>query len=375
MLVWERKIAMIPLLKAILRGKKYIIIFTVAAFVTSAGASLVIPPKYTSTTVFMPIGVEKEITGLRGFFSQLGAFGEAYSTYLRARKNYVIDFFVRSRRMSDLMNKRFDLEKVYRVNNAEEVKEELRRRTGVMIRDEGVIVLSVDDRDPTRARDMVSAYLAYLDTLLIDMNSSYAAERVRFLEGEIARRKRVVSRDDSMLAQFQKRYSLYDMQKQARAVMDLVSALSSRLSILDTEKKLLEMAMLPDVPELRSIDAEMARIEEQLAAIKNEGLDVKGRTKLFPSLNELPELSQKYVKLLSDIKMQEFAIGYLKLRLEDAKLSADKRVSVLKILDPPVVPERRSWPKRKQIVLFSTMAVFFWTAMVLLVIEEFRKSY
>ena len=71
--------------------------------------------------------------------------------------------------------------------------------------------------------------------------------------------------------------------------------------------------------------------------------------------------------------MQEFMLVYLRLRLADAEASANNRMSALKVFDPPSAPDRRSWPKRKQIVLVSTAAAFFWASFIM-VLDERRRS-
>ena len=86
-------------------------------------------------------------------------------------------------------------------------------------------------------------------------------------------------------------------------------------------------------------------------------------------------MASEYVRLFTDRKMQEFAVMFLRLQLEDARLSANRRSSVLKVIDPPFVPERRIWPKRKQIVMVSTLAAFFWVLFVLLVVERIRAGW
>jgi len=363
---------MIELLKVLFRKKKTIAIITAAGFVVSAAVSLVIPPRYISQTMIMPLGIEKEIAGMESFFSQFGTFGESFSVYLRARKNYIIDLILRSRRMSQLMNERFGLEDVYGVKGLDGVREKLRERTGVFIRNEGVIELTVEDRDPERAFEMVSSYVEFLDSILIGLNVRYADEKVRFLKGEIERREAVVASLDSSLAEFQKEYGIFDISKQAKALVDIVSALMSRLAILDIEKKLMSMMLKPDVKEFDRINAQVEAIQDELRAIKEGSKDRRGR--LIPPLNELPELSRDYIEIVSRIKVEEFVLAYLRMNLEDARMVANSRISVLKVIDPPFVPERRTWPKRKQIVLASTLASLLWACFFMLLLDEVKKG-
>ncbi len=346
-----------------------IILVTLAGFAISAGVSLVVPPRFMATTVFVPFGVEKEITGFSGFFAPLGAFGEAFATYLRARNNYLIDFFLRSRRVSDILAARFDLKSVYGVPDGEEVRKKLQEHTSVVIRDEGAIILSVEDRSRARALAITEEYLAMLDSLLINLTVQNSHERAAFLTGEIARRKKAMAVTDSLLTTHLEQHGLFDMEEQLRTMLEIVSDLSARLSILDVEKKLLEMTLRPGSKELERVELEWNKLREQLIMLRDAGAEPS----LFPPLKKLPEISTRYVSLLGERRMQEFVIGYLRLRLVDAEVSANGRVSVLRLLDPPSAPERRVWPKRKQIVMVSTAAAFFW-ACFLVIVWERRKE-
>jgi uncharacterized protein involved in exopolysaccharide biosynthesis len=61
----------------------------------------------------------------------------------------------------------------------------------------------------------------------------------------------------------------------------------------------------------------------------------------------------------------EFSLAYIRLKLEDARISAERYESVVRVIDPPFVPDQRSWPKRKQIVIILTLATVFWTCFVI----------
>jgi len=361
---------MVTLLRVVLRHKTFVIAVTLAGFAVSAAASLVIPPRYLVSATFLPLGVERDITGLRGFFAPLGTFGETFSAYLRARKNYIIDFFLRSRRMSDLIDARVGLREPYGTNDPDKIRRILQQRTRVTIRNEGVILLTVEDRSPARALAIANEYLRLLDSLLVESAVEGAADRIEFLTHEIDERERQIALSDSLLRGFLELHGLYDMQQQVRLTLDVVSDLSSRLSIVDIEKRLLETTMKPGSPDLARAELEWNKLREQLLILRERGAEPK----LFPPLKRLPEISAKFANVLSQRRTAEFVLAYLRIRLEDARVSANSRVSVLRILDPPILPERRSWPKRKQIVLVSTAAAFFWGSFFLLVRERWREG-
>lgn len=360
---------MISLISVLLRHKKLIVVITAAAFAGSALVSFIIPPRYVSSASILPISVEKDITGLRDFFSSFGEIGEISATFLRARKNLIIDHLIRSMYMCTLLDERFDLASIYGESNRESIHERLREHTGVVIKDEGVIILSVEDENPRRAKEMVEAYVANLDSILVGLVVESSEKRRTFLMEEIERRELRILGADSTIQRFQVEHGLYDIEEQARAVLQIAVALSARKSMLEVEKELLEMTLKPGSPELESVRSELGLIERQLSGMRDG--TVEGES-LFPPLAEFPGLASEYVQLFAERRLQEFVAMYLNLQLEDVRLSSNRRMSVLKVIDPPYVPERRAWPKRKQIVMVSTLAAFFWSCFMLLVVESVR---
>ncbi|MFA4948262.1 MAG: hypothetical protein WC674_07125 [Candidatus Krumholzibacteriia bacterium] len=361
---------MIFLLLVIRRHIKVILIVTIAGFLISAAVSILLPSRFVASTMFAPTGVEKDLTNLKEFFAPMGSFGESFAGYLRARKNYLIDYLIRSRRMSDLIDARFDLRRVYGVTDRDEAWRKLGENTAVVIKDEGVIVLIVEDRDRERAIAIAEEYLAQLDTILLDLVVENSRDRMQFLNGEVARRERALAVADSLIGSYLGRYGMYEMEGQVRVMLDIVSNLSSRLSILDVEKRLLEMTMKPGSDNLDRVEFEWNQLRNQLLLLRETGAEPN----LFPPFKKLPEISTRYMQFMSERRMQEFMLAYLRLRLADAEVTANSRMSALKVLDPPSAPERRSWPKRKQIVLVSTAAAFFWASFFMVLGERRRLA-
>jgi uncharacterized protein involved in exopolysaccharide biosynthesis len=360
---------MTSLLLAVFRRKKVILLVTVAGFLISAAVSVLLPPRFIASTMFAPAGVEKDLTDLKEFFAPMGSFGESFAGYLRARKNYLVDYIIRSRRMSDLIDARFDLRRMYGVADRDEARRKLGEHTAVVIKDEGVIVLSVEDRDRERAIAIAEEYLAQLDTILLDLVVENSRDRMQFLNGQVARREREMAEADSIIGSYLGQYGLYAMEEQVRVMLDIVSDLSSRLSRLDVEKRLIELTMKPGSDNLNRIEFEWNQLRNQLLLLRETGAEPN----LFPPFKKLPEISTYYLQFMSERRMQEFLLAYLRVRLAGAEVTANSSISTLKVLDPPSAPDRRSWPKRKQIVLVSTAAAFFW-ASFFAVLYEHRKA-
>jgi uncharacterized protein involved in exopolysaccharide biosynthesis len=361
---------MLSFVLVLARHKRAIAAITIAGFALSSAVSLVLPQRFVASTMFVPLGIVRDVTGLREFFKPLGAFGESFATYLRAQKNYMIDSILRSRYVSDLLDARFDLKTVYGVKDGEEVQVRLQMHTSVVIRDEGAIILRVEDRSPERAYALANAYLSILDSLLIELPMQSSRESIAILTQEITRSEKAIASSDSLIALYLKHYSVYDIEAQVRAMLDIVSNLSARLSILDVEKRLLLMTQNVGNAELDRVEFRWNSLREQLLTMRESGAEPN----LLPPLSKLSEITAGYLHLVSERKVHEFVLQYLRLKLADAQILANSHVSTLRILDPPVIPEKRSWPRRKQIVLISTGAAFFWSGFFLLVRERVSEG-
>ncbi len=273
--------------------------------------------------------------------------------------------------MSDLMAEQFDLGEIYGEREKEAIRDKLRENTGVSIRDEGVIMLSVEDSSPERAKRMVEGYLANLDSILVYLAIETSEGRIAFLEEEISRRKSRLARSDSVMMEFQTEHGIYQIEAQARSALELAAVLSTRFSILDVEKSLLEMTMRPGTSELERVRLEWDLVRDQLLGIKEGTPDEQ---QLFPPLDELPDLSYRYARLMIEKRVQEYVLAYLQLQYLDAMITANQRLSSIKVIDPACVPERRAWPKRKQIVIVATLAAFAGICLFLAVREQWTKG-
>jgi tyrosine-protein kinase Etk/Wzc len=361
---------MLPLLSIVLRYKWVVIAVTAAGFALSAVVSLILPPRYVSSAAFMTIGVAQDVTALRDYFAAFGEFGDSYAMLIRGQKNLIIDSFLRSDRVTDAIVRRFDLVRVYRANDREDARRKLRRNTRVTIGDEGVIYLGVEDRSAERAHGLASAYLSILDSLILDLMMQNSRESMRFYGEEIERIERDIAVSDSLLGDYLREHHMYDMEEQMHAMLDVITSLSARLSIVDLEKRILETTMKPGTPSYERTKLEWEKLREQLLLLRDTGVEPA----LFPSFKNLPGITAGYVRLLSTRRVKEFVLAFLRVRRAEARIASESGTGTLRIIDPPAIPEKRSWPKRKQIVLFSTVASFFWAVLGLLVRERIRDG-
>src|SRR5260370_19196326 len=79
---------------------------------------------------------------------------------------------------------------------------------------------------------------------------------------------------------------------------------------------------------------------------------------LYPSIRRLPLLGVTYADLYRRTKVQEAVFETLTKEYELAKVQEVKEIPVVKVLDSPSIPDKKSFHPRLLIMLFGTAFTF-----------------
>jgi len=165
----EREIDLLDLVLVLLKRKRLIACVTVGAAVLAAVFSLLLPPVYRAETKILPpqrgnTGMASQIinqfgtaAGLFGAALPVKPPGELYVGMLQART--VVD------RIID----RFGLIEAYGMKFREGARKKILEKvlSAEMEKKSGIIVVTVEDRDPKRAAEMANAFVEELKLLTI----------------------------------------------------------------------------------------------------------------------------------------------------------------------------------------------------------------
>jgi capsule polysaccharide export protein KpsE/RkpR len=113
---------------------------------------------------------------------------------------------------------------------------------------------------------------------------------------------------------------------------------------------------------VRSVRARIAELQRQLEKIGGKGEDVSGgelpTDALYPSIRQLPVLGVTWGDLYRQMKVQEVVFETLTKQYELAKVQEAKEIPTVKVLDTPIVPEKKVFPPRMLIILIGTSLSF-----------------
>ena len=133
-------------------------------------------------------------------------------------------------------------------------------------------------------------------------------------------------------------------------------------AFIEELNKLLQTYSLTDASQKRTF------FEQQLRQAKDKLTDAELK------LDKTPNTSLQYLDALRNLKYQEALWEILARQFEMAKLDEAKDFPLIQVLDKATPPEKKSKPKRSQIVLLATLVAFFLAVIWAFISEALARS-
>jgi uncharacterized protein involved in exopolysaccharide biosynthesis len=191
-----------------------------------------------------------------------------------------------------------------------------------------------------------------------------------FFEDQLRQTKESLTRAEEEIKGFQQRTGMFQVDAQARAIIEGIANLRARIAAKEVEARVLRSFATAQNPDLQRTEEEIRALRAELEKVetaKGQGFDP-----LMPS-GRVPEMGTEYLRKLRQLKYNETLYELLAKQYELAKLDEARDAVVIQVIDPAVPPERKSRPKRAVIVLASALLGFLGSAGMLSVME-IRKA-
>lgn len=352
-LLWERR--------------RFLLRSFVAAFCLVTLIAFLLPKRYEATAQLMPPDSSSMNQAMiASVLSKGGAEGlSGFAGDLLGTKNSGAVFVavLRSRTIQDHLIERFDLRSVYWVSKFEDARKELSDNTSITEeRKSGVLTVRVRDKSSQRARDMANAYVSELDKLVRTLNTSAARREREFLEERLTVVKSELDESSKALAAFSSRSGALDLRDQSKAMLDSAARLQGQVVAAEAELRGLEQIYSPDSVRVRALRARVSELNSKLRSMVGSAEVSDAPDSLYPSLRQLPKLGVTYADLYRRARINEAVFENLTKRYELAKLEEVRETPSVKVLDAPVIPERKASPPRLLIIIFGTL--LSWLAVV-----------
>lgn len=274
-----------------------------------------------------------------------------------------------SRTVQDDIVKRLNLRSVFKSRTDDVARRALARATKF---DEdkktGIISISATDPDRYLAHNIAQAYIDELNKLVTSLSTSSARRERIFLEERLKAVKADLDASSLALSQFSSRNATFDPAKQGEATAEAASKLQGELITAQSELSALKAMYTEDNVRVREVRARIGELQGQLQKMSGEGAKEGGTAlkagALFPSIRQLPLLGYTYSDLYRQVTVNESIYETLTKQYEIAKVEEAKEIPLVKVLDSPSIPDKKSGPHRSYILIFgfllSTFVSFAW---------------
>ena len=378
----EDEIDLTELFRALSRRRRLILGITAASAAFAVVVSLMLPVYYKAETRILPPterggNLAAQLLGQGG----AGLIGLASGVAGVKSQGELFVEIMKSRTVLDRIVDRFDLLSLYRSDlfnlGKKRYRQDARKRLLELLavredRKSGIIILTVEDKDPKRAAEMANAFVEELKSLKGGLAISEAGQRRMFFEEQIQHTKVSLARAEEEIKGFQQRTGMFQVDAQARAIIEGIARLRAALAVKEVEAKVLRSFATAQNPDMQRIEEEIRALRAELEKV--ETLKGHGFDPLMPSAR-VPEMATEYLRKLRQLKYNETLYELLSKQYELAKLEEARDAVVIQVIDRAVPPERKSRPLRALIVLLATVTMLFLSVFIVLLLEHpWKKS-
>lgn len=356
------------------RHKKLVVALPLAAAVVTAIVALILAPAYTAEVKMMPPQQNQSVaSGLLGQLGQLGSFAGATVNAKDLGLHSASDLYavmLHSRTVADALIQRFSLMSLYQARRHEDARMRLDSSTRIIISKEGVISISVTDRDPKRAADIANAYVDELLKLTQKLAVTEAGQRRLFFEREVQSASDELASAEQALKKTQETTGIIQLDSQAKAMIDSLTTLHAQLAAKEAQIQAMRSYATAENPDLIRLQQETAALRSELTRMeKGQG----GTSLTDVSVKDVPEAGMEYLRRLREVKYREALLDLLTRQYEAARIDEAKDAAIVQVLDRAEPPEYRSSPHRTAMVLTVAFLALLLAVLLTFLIESFKK--
>ena len=339
--------------------------------------SLLLPKWYASKAVVLSSGA-----GKFNFLSSISPIPVAnfgLSTINEDINNFIA--ILRSRTVKEYMVNKFNLVERYNQRDIEYAMEAFEEKMELEVTEEGTLEISIIDKDPIVAKQMVSEALIMLDQINQNIGMEAGRYNREFLEKRLNQNENNLEKAELDLKIFQEKTGIIDLVAQLSSTMQMsaqaynsifdaytelyakkietetqLAVAKTTLSINNPTLMQLEKLLNEQTFQLEQLMIELdAKLQYLLSSITPTQVDNIPNIEFSVSFNSLPSLGLENARLIREVKMQSTIQEILIPQYEQAKLEETKNIPTLQLIDKPKVAINKAKPKRALIVIGSTL--------------------
>jgi uncharacterized protein involved in exopolysaccharide biosynthesis len=350
------------LLVILAQRRRLIAISSLGTAILSAIIVLLIPSQYTATTTVMPPDKGSSSgSALLGQIAGAGALASVAGSSLGIKNpgDMYVSLF-RSRTVEDAVIKQFGLMARYKAKKLSTARTAFEHKSSVVLgAKDGLIRITVTDRDPRMASRIANGYVDQFRALSANLAITEASQRRAFFQQQLLEAKGNLTQAEEALKRTEQSTGVLQIDSQARSLIESAAQLRAQIVSKEVQLQAIRTYATEQSPDAMVAEQELAALEGQLAKLSGPGRNSAAQI-IVPG-GKVPEAGMEYLQRLRDVKYYETISEMIARQFEIAKLDEARQGAIIQVVDPAVPPDTRSFPKRTLTVLLATMLALLGT--------------
>lgn len=363
-----KEVRLLDLLIILSRRRKFIFRATLASMTLAVITVVLIPNQYKAETVVLPPSQSSVSSAI---LSQLGAAGGGLASLASGglgmkNTNDMYVSFLRGRTVEDSVIQHFGLLARYHAKRMSDARKKLENHSTVALGvKDGLIRISVEDRDPKIAAQIANGYVDELRKLCANLAITEASQRRLFFQQQLLEARNNLTDAEEAMKHTEQTTGVLQIDSQARLLIESAATLRAQAVAKEIQIQAMRSFATEDNPELIVAKRQLAELQSQLDKLagQNSGSDF-----IVPK-GKVPEAGMEYLRKLREVKYNETIFELIAKQFEVAKLDEARQGAVIQVVDVAVVPDKKSSPMRAVIVIVVTLIAFV-IALFLVLLEQ-----
>ena len=341
----EDDISLIHILTIIGQQKSLIIGLTLASALLAVIVSLLMTPVFTARTLVMP--PQQQQSSAASSLASLGALsGVASSTIGIKSPDDMYVSFMTSESFQKKIIDHFNLIDRYHCPFVIDCRQSLSQHARtVSDKKSSLMSIEVDDVDPVFAANMANTFVEELSTLLGRLAVTEAQQRRLYFENQIKKTQDELSLAETQFRNAQHRSGLQLPTVEAETGVKAIAEMHGQIAAREIQLQALKSYATQENNDVKKLVTELAAMKMHLLKIERGSLDTSNPQ----------SIQQEAIQSYRNMKVQESMLEAFAKQYELAKVDESKEGPLVQVVDPATPPERRSSPKRTQLVLISAL--------------------
>ena len=330
---------MLTWVRVTIKWKRLVIYMTIAVIVLTSAVAMLLPKRYTATAVILPPQQSGSAgAAMMAQLSSIGAASAAGGLGIKNPNDQQISL-LKSRIVEDAMVERFHLQDLYHKRYLSSTRKRWERLTKADngLKD-GLIRLSVTDRDPRRAAEMANAWVEEYRRFSATLAITEASQRRLFYERQLSAAREDLAHAEDDMKQTEQRTGMIDLEGQDRSMIAAAAVLRGQLAAKQIEIKAMREFAAEGNPDLQRAQEEAAGMEAQLAAM-DAASDRKTGDLIVPK-GTSTQAALDFERAMREVKYRETIQDLLTRQYEGARVDEAREGALIQIVEPAVAPDR-----------------------------------